>query len=92
MARAPIRNDIDINVFLAYSLFTPRPLSVAVYGVGGNRIAGSTGVDLLLREDFDLVVNGYKYRVEVPQDRESHLTHTHTHTPAHTHTKLNCAF
>ena len=44
---------------------------MAVYGVGGNRIAQSTGVDLLLREDFDLVVNGYKYRVEVPQDSES---------------------
>ncbi len=44
---------------------------MAVYGVSGQRIAQSTGVDILLQEDFDLVVNGYKYRVEVPKDCES---------------------
>ncbi len=65
-----------LKLFLAILYLTLRPLSVAVYGVGGNRIAQSTGVDLLLREDFDLVVNGYKYRVEVPQDSESHTSHT----------------
>ncbi len=34
----------------------------------GERIATSTGVDLLLQTDFDLKINDIKYRVEVPDE------------------------
>lgn len=42
--------------------------SVVLYSLEGNRIAQSTGVDILLQSNFDLVVNDFKYRVEVPQE------------------------
>ena len=42
--------------------------SVSLFTVDGNKIAQSTGVDLLLQSDFDLKINDTKYRVEVPED------------------------
>ena len=36
----------------------------------GNKIAQSTGIDLLLQSNFDLKINDTKYRVEVPEDGE----------------------
>ena len=39
----------------------------------GNKIAQSTGIDLLLQSNFDLKINDTKYRVEVPEDGEYHL-------------------
>ena len=40
----------------------------------GNKIAQSTGVDLLLSSDFDLKINDIKYRVEVPEECKSGST------------------
>ena len=44
--------------------------SVSLYTVDGNKIAQSTGMDILLQSDFDLKMNDFKYRVEVPSDCE----------------------
>ena len=41
-----------------------------MYSTDGNRIAMSTGLDLLLRGDFDVLVNDAKFRVKVPEDGE----------------------
>ena len=46
--------------------------SVGLFTVDGNKIAQSTGVDLLLQSDFDLKINDSKYRVEVPEDGKYH--------------------
>ena len=43
-------------------------LSVGLYTTEGNKIAQSTGVDLLLSSDFDLKINDVKYRVEVSEE------------------------
>ena len=43
---------------------------VAVYSSAGNRVAQTTGLDTLLREDFDIVVNDFKHRVHIPEESE----------------------
>ena len=55
--------------------------SIAVYNLDGHRIARSTGVDILLQSNFDLVVNDYKYRVEVPDESKCTIDHFRSHTP-----------
>ena len=45
--------------------------SVNVYSPEGNRIAQSTGLEILLQGDFDLKINDFKYRITVPQNCES---------------------
>ena len=42
--------------------------SLTVYSTDGNRIAKSTGLDMLLQSDFDLKINDLKYRVQVPHE------------------------
>ena len=41
---------------------------VGVYSTDGNRVAMSTGLDLLLRGDFDILINDTKFRVQVPEN------------------------
>lgn len=41
---------------------------VALYMPDGNKIASSTGLDILLQSNFDIQVNDVKYHVEVPDD------------------------
>ncbi len=41
-----------------------------MYSVEGNRVARSTGLDVLLQADFDLKINDFKYRVQVPEEGE----------------------
>ena len=45
--------------------------SATVYSPEGNRIAQSTGLEVLLQGDFDLKINDFKYRITVPKDSES---------------------
>lgn len=39
-----------------------------VYSLEGNKVAQSTGIDLLLQTDFDLEVNDVTYRIKVPEE------------------------
>lgn len=41
--------------------------SVNVYSTEGNRVAKSTDLDVLLHGDFDLKINDFMYRVQVPE-------------------------
>jgi len=43
---------------------------VGLFTVEGNKIAQSTGIDLLLQSNFDLKINDTKFRVEVPEESE----------------------
>ena len=43
----------------------------AIYTLEGNRVAGATGIDILLQNDFDIVINETRYRVTVPLDGKS---------------------
>lgn len=40
----------------------------ALYTTEGSKIAGSTGIDILMQEDFDLIINETRYRVAVPTE------------------------
>ena len=51
---------------------------VAVYSSAGNRVAQTTGLDTLLREDFDIVVNDFKHRVHIPEESEWLRVHVNT--------------
>lgn len=46
---------------------------VAVYTKEGTRIAASTTVDMLVQEDFDVVVNDTRYRVAIPDTIKSSI-------------------
>ena len=48
--------------------------SVSLFTVDGNKIAQSTGIDLLLQSNFDLKINDTKYCVEVPKEGKCHQT------------------
>ena len=41
-----------------------------MYSVEGVKLAQSTGMDIILQDNFDLKINDMKYRVEVPEEGE----------------------
>ena len=71
---------------LAYSLSLS---SAALYNTEGTRIAKSTGMDLVLQSNFDILINGFKYRVEVPTDCKYNGLTVHT-TLCHTSSCFHC--
>ena len=52
---------------------------VAVYSSAGNRVAQTTGLDTLLREDFDIVVNDFKHRVNIPEESKKSFLYLDVH-------------
>ena len=43
---------------------------MVVYSSTGSRVSQSTGIDILLREDFEIEINNTRYRVSVADERE----------------------
>ncbi|EMP34953.1 Oncoprotein-induced transcript 3 protein [Chelonia mydas] len=62
----------SVGVFLQQLQTEDRGIDrVAIYSPDGTRVASSTGIDLLLLDDFKLVINDLTYHVRPPKRDES---------------------
>ncbi|XP_006630487.2 calcium uniporter protein, mitochondrial [Lepisosteus oculatus] len=64
----------SVGIFLQQLQAEDRGIDrVAIYSTDGARVASSTGIDILLLDDFNLVINDTTYHVRPPKrDRLSH--------------------
>nr|4XSJ_A Chain A, Lysozyme,Calcium uniporter protein, mitochondrial [synthetic construct] len=66
----------SVGVFLRQLQEEDRGIDrVAIYSPDGVRVAASTGIDLLLLDDFKLVINDLTYHVRPPKRLEHHHHH-----------------
>ncbi|KFQ73784.1 hypothetical protein N335_00865, partial [Phaethon lepturus] len=64
----------SVGVFLQQLQAEDRGIDrVAIYSADGTRVASSTGIDLLLLDDFKLIINDVTYHVRPPKRAESFL-------------------
>ncbi|KFO60479.1 hypothetical protein N302_14060, partial [Corvus brachyrhynchos] len=65
----------SVGVFLQQLRAEDRGIDrVAIYSADGTRVASSTGIDLLLLDDFKLIINDVTYHVRPPKrDRDFYL-------------------
>ncbi|KFV73251.1 hypothetical protein N308_03700, partial [Struthio camelus australis] len=68
----------SVGVFLQQLQAEDRGIDrVAIYSADGTRVASSTGIDLLLLDDFKLIINDVTYLVRPPKRGNLYITPTY---------------